>query len=99
MGRVDVRALRVVDAFAVGKRGDGAGRRRAGVRAAEIEVEVTNIASLAQELLLAYDAGTAIAVPPSARDTSFSLDDAYAVEAELVRLRRAAGHRTVGRKV
>jgi len=60
---------------------------------------VTDIAALAQELLRAYDAGTAIAVPPSARDASFGLDAAYAVEAELVRLRRASGRRTAGRKV
>ena len=37
--------------------------------------------------------------PPSARDAGFDLAAAYAVEAELVRLRRAAGRTTVGRKV
>ena len=35
----------------------------------------------------------------SARDPAFDLSAAYAVEGELVRLRRAAGHTTVGRKV
>ena len=38
-------------------------------------------------------------VPLTARDPSFDLSAAYAVEAELVRQRRAAGHATVGRKV
>jgi len=51
------------------------------------------------DLLRAFDGGTAIAVPPSARDASFDLDAAYGVEAELVRLRRAGGWRTAGRKV
>jgi 2-oxo-3-hexenedioate decarboxylase len=37
--------------------------------------------------------------PPSARDAAFDLTTAYGVEAELARLRRASGHRTVGRKV
>ncbi len=36
---------------------------------------------------------------PSSRDSSFDLTDAYAVEAELTRLRRADGWSTVGRKV
>jgi 2-keto-4-pentenoate hydratase len=55
--------------------------------------------TLAQELLAAYSSGTAITVPPSARDAAFDLPAAYAVEAELARLRRASGHATVGRKV
>src|SRR5262249_41058449 len=36
---------------------------------------------------------------PSSEDPAFDLASAYAVERELVRMRRAAGHRTVGRKV
>ena len=36
---------------------------------------------------------------PSSRDPQFDLNAAYAVESELTRLRAAAGHRTVGRKV
>jgi 2-oxo-3-hexenedioate decarboxylase len=36
---------------------------------------------------------------PSSRDAAFDLDTAYAVEGELVRMRRAAGRRTVGYKV
>ena len=60
---------------------------------------VTRSKTLAQELLAAYASGQAIAVPPSARDAAFDLPAAYAVEAELVRLRRASGRTTVGRKV
>ncbi len=37
--------------------------------------------------------------PPSSRDPDFTMDNAYAVEAELRRLRTAAGHKVVGRKV
>jgi 2-oxo-3-hexenedioate decarboxylase len=37
--------------------------------------------------------------PPSAIDPAFDLNAAYTVEAELVRLRRAQGRRTVGRKL
>ena len=40
-----------------------------------------------------------IAVPPSARDGGLDLTTAYAVEAELVRRRKAAGRLAVGRKV
>ena len=38
-------------------------------------------------------------MPPSARDSGFDIKAAYAVEAELTRMRRAAGHATVGRKI
>ena len=38
-------------------------------------------------------------IPPSGRDASLDLTTAYAVEAEVARLRRASGHATVGRKV
>jgi 2-oxo-3-hexenedioate decarboxylase len=38
-------------------------------------------------------------VPPSAREGGFDLDAGYAVEAEIARLRQAAGHTTVGRKI
>jgi len=55
-------------------------------------------ASLARELAEAY-ARRQIVEPPSAQFPGFTLSDAYAVEAELVRLRRAAGHAPVGRKV
>jgi 2-oxo-3-hexenedioate decarboxylase len=40
-----------------------------------------------------------IAVPPSGRDAGFDLTTAYAVEAELTRLRRVSGHKTIGWKV
>ena len=47
----------------------------------------------------AYARAQIIPVPPSARDVDFNLASAYAVEAELARLRRASGRTTVGRKV
>ena len=56
-------------------------------------------AQLAHELLAAYASCTPIATPPTSRDAGFDLAAAYEVEAELVRLRRAEGRRTVGRKV
>jgi 2-keto-4-pentenoate hydratase len=55
--------------------------------------------SLAQELTEAYAQRTLVSTPPSQRDPSFGLAEAYAVEAELVRMRRGAGHVPVGRKV
>ena len=60
---------------------------------------VTDQKTLAQELMAAHATGEAIEVPPSARRADFDLTAAYAVEAELAELRRAAGHATVGRKV
>jgi len=59
----------------------------------------TDPKALAQELMAAQTGRRAIAVPPSGRGEGFDLTAAYAVEAELVRLRRAAGRTTVGRKV
>ena len=52
----------------------------------------------ADELLRAWDDGRVI---PSiaARETQFDWDDAYAVSAEIIRLRRARGETTVGRKI
>lgn len=50
-------------------------------------------------MLDAYTAGRSIAVPPSAREGGLDLDAGYAVEAELTRIRRASGRRTVGRKI
>jgi 2-keto-4-pentenoate hydratase len=55
--------------------------------------------ALAQELSAAYTNRQILPAPPSARDASFDLSAAYAVERELVRLRRANGRSTVGRKV
>jgi 2-oxo-3-hexenedioate decarboxylase len=49
--------------------------------------------------MAAYDGCHTISVPPSARDAGLDLATAYAVEAELVRLRKAGGHKAVGRKV
>jgi len=56
------------------------------------------VEALARELLSAYDTGQMIAVPPSARP-GFDLNTAYEMETILQRLREAAGHRAVGRKV
>jgi 2-oxo-3-hexenedioate decarboxylase len=55
-------------------------------------------ALLAEEISAAY-AKRELMEAPSSRDPSFDLADAYAVEAELTRLRRADGWSTVGRKV
>jgi len=52
--------------------------------------------ALAQELFTAYSTGRMVATPPSARDSSFDLGAAYAVESELVRLRKARGRDAVG---
>jgi 2-keto-4-pentenoate hydratase len=59
----------------------------------------TSVNALARELLDAYNAGAWVDVPPSARDGGIDLDTGYAVEAEIVRLRRASGRQTVGRKI
>jgi 2-oxo-3-hexenedioate decarboxylase len=55
--------------------------------------------TLARELMAAYAGRQPIAIPPSSRDEGLDLATAYAVDAELTRLRRAAGRTTVGRKV
>jgi len=55
--------------------------------------------ALARELAAAYATGSPLASPPSARDASFDMAAAYAVEAEFARLRLAKGHLPVGRKV
>ena len=55
--------------------------------------------SLARELIEAYANRQILPSPLSARDPVFDLSSAYAVEAELVRIRRLAGRATVGRKV
>ena len=55
--------------------------------------------ALAHELMAAYASRQIVPLPPSSRDASFDLAAAYAVEAELARLRRASGHATVGLKV
>jgi len=55
--------------------------------------------ALAHELLAALSRGDTNITPPSARDASFDLAAAYATEEAAVRLRRAAGYVTAGRKV
>jgi 2-oxo-3-hexenedioate decarboxylase len=57
------------------------------------------IDALASEIADAFARRQLIAVPPSARAAGLTLDQAYAVEAELARRRHAAGHPTAGRKV
>src|SRR4051812_41003240 len=54
--------------------------------------------SLAEDLRNAYEQRRTTDAPTS-RDPGFDLNAAYAVEAELARMRRAAGHKTVGLKV
>jgi 2-oxo-3-hexenedioate decarboxylase len=55
--------------------------------------------ALARELTDAYTNRQIIPTPPSGRAGGFDLQMAYAVEAELTRMRRASGRTTVGRKV
>jgi len=62
-------------------------------------MSLTDPVSLAQEVMAAYARGQLMPSPPSARETGFGLPAAYAVEAEVARLRRASGHTAVGRKV
>ena len=54
--------------------------------------------ALAEELAAAY-AGKRLVAAPTSREGGLDLPAAYAVERELVRMRTAAGHRTVGVKV
>jgi 2-oxo-3-hexenedioate decarboxylase len=58
-----------------------------------------DLKALAQELASAYANRQPVEVIPSAREAGLALGDAYAVEAELARLRRIDGHYAVGRKV
>src|SRR5262245_56964086 len=57
-----------------------------------------DLKQLAVELATAYSNRTTIPCP-STRDGGFGMADAYAVEAELVRQRKAAGRSTTGMKV
>lgn len=58
-----------------------------------------DVRALAEELLSAHTRGQPLASAPSARENDYSLASAYAVEAEITRLRQAAGHTPVGLKV
>jgi 2-oxo-3-hexenedioate decarboxylase len=55
--------------------------------------------ALARELTAAYANRQLISIRPSSRDPGLDVPAAYAVEAELVRLRQADGHHPVGRKI
>ena len=57
-----------------------------------------DLRTLALELVAAYAERRPLTTPPSSRD-GLDLTTAYAVERELVQMRRAAGRRTVGVKV
>ncbi len=57
-----------------------------------------DVSALAEEISAAY-ARRELMEAPSSRDPAFDLADAYAVEAELTRRRRADGWSAVGRKV
>jgi 2-oxo-3-hexenedioate decarboxylase len=59
---------------------------------------MTDPRALAAEISAAY-AGKQLITPPSGRDGGLDLAAAYAVEREVMHLRQAEGHRTVGRKV
>jgi 2-keto-4-pentenoate hydratase len=59
---------------------------------------VIDIRALALELTAAYAERRTLAVPPSSRD-GLDLPAAFAVEREIVRMRRAEGRRTTGVKV
>jgi 2-keto-4-pentenoate hydratase len=59
---------------------------------------VIDLHTLALELVAAYAERRPLAIPPSARD-GLDLGTAYAVERELVRMRRGAGRTTAGVKV
>ena len=56
-------------------------------------------AAVADELMAAYAARRTDVQPPSTAEASFDLSAGYAVEAEVVRRRRASGRTTVGLKV
>jgi 2-oxo-3-hexenedioate decarboxylase len=58
-----------------------------------------DVNGLAAELLSAYSTGGMLVAPPSLRHPGFDLTAAYAVEAQLTKLRRDSGRTTVGRKV
>src|SRR5262245_52128741 len=58
-----------------------------------------DLKELARELLTAHTNGRTLPAAPSARDATFSLTIAYAVESEIVRLRQAEGRTPVGLKV
>ena len=58
-----------------------------------------DIQAIAREFLDARANRKEIEVPPSARDSAFDVNSAYAVEAEIARLRVASGHKVSGRKV
>jgi 2-oxo-3-hexenedioate decarboxylase len=57
-----------------------------------------DIAATADALQSAYATKTILPLPLSSRE-GFDLTTAFAIEAELVRRRRACGHKTIGRKV
>ena len=59
---------------------------------------MNHIHALALQLTAAYAERRILSTPPSSRD-GLDLSTAFAVERELVRMRRSEGHRTVGVKV
>jgi len=59
---------------------------------------VINVNALALDLTTAFTERRTLSTPPSSRD-GFDLSAAYAVERELVRIRRSEGRQTVGVKV
>jgi 2-keto-4-pentenoate hydratase len=57
-----------------------------------------DIEAIASELMMAYETGKMVAVPPSSQP-GFDLDAAYVVESKLKAGREHTGHKSVGRKV
>ena len=58
-----------------------------------------DVKALAEELATAYANRQPIDIPPSARAEGLTIAEAYSIEAELARQKRAGGHNAVGRKV
>ncbi len=58
-----------------------------------------NVTAIARELMAAWTGGMPLALPPPSNDADFDLNTAYAVEAEIQRIRTEGGRRVVGRKV
>jgi 2-oxo-3-hexenedioate decarboxylase len=62
-------------------------------------MQKTDLQALAGEIFGAWKSGSAIGLPPSARDAGFDVAQAYEVDAHFAALRMAQEHGIVGRKV
>ena len=77
---------------------EGRARERVGESEGRSPSDQIDIQALAVELTDAFAQRRTLSTPPSSRD-GLDLPTAYAVERELVRMRRSDGHETVGVKV